>query len=62
MTGAFLQLIRSLLPAEDRLIGFAAVSALASVGGQVFGLCLLATGSAIAATYAWGAVLSRTAA
>lgn len=62
VTGACVQVMLALLLAEDRLRPFAIVSALAAVGGQVFGLILLAGGSNTASTYAWGAVISQSAA
>ncbi|HEY5822114.1 MAG TPA: oligosaccharide flippase family protein [Propionibacteriaceae bacterium] len=62
LAGAAVQVMLSLLLAQDRLKVFTLVSALAAVGGQVFGLVLLLVGPNTAATYAWGAVISQGAA
>jgi O-antigen/teichoic acid export membrane protein len=60
LAGAAVHVMLALLLAEDRLPVFTTVSALAAVGGQVFGILLLLLGPDTASTYAWGAVLSQT--
>ena len=62
LAGACVQVMLGLLLAEDRLKVFTVVSALAAVGGQVFGIALLLSGSKTATTYAWGGVISQFAA
>lgn len=57
--GASVQVMLALLLAEDRLKVFTLVSALAAVGGQVFGIVLLITGPNTASNYAWGGVISQ---
>ncbi|MET0989427.1 MAG: oligosaccharide flippase family protein [Glaciihabitans sp.] len=57
--GAVVQAILALLLAEDRLRSFTWVSALAAVGGQLFGLFLLFFVHRDATTYAWGGVASQ---
>ena len=60
--GAIVLLTLAELLTEDRLGPFVAVSVLSAVGGQVFGIVLLFSVSRTAATYAWGGVISQSAA
>ena len=60
--GAVVMMAMALLMAQDRLLAFAAVSLLSALGGQIFGIGLLLTVSADATTYAWGGVVSQSAA
>src|SRR6476646_2724605 len=60
--GAVVMMAMALLMAQDRLLAFAAVSLLSALGGQVFGIGLLLAVSADATTYAWGGVVSQSAA
>lgn len=59
---AAVQIMLALLVAEDRLRPFAIISAIAAVGGQLFGIVLLFTVHNDATTYAWGGVISQFAA
>ena len=56
---AAVQIMLSLLLAEDRLRAFSLVSGLSAVGGLVFGLALLLFVHLDAVTYAWGGVASQ---
>ncbi|MCF7553811.1 lipopolysaccharide biosynthesis protein [Pseudonocardia sp. WMMC193] len=56
------QLALGLLVAQDRFRAFAVVSGLAAIGGQVFGLGLVAWLGPRADVYAWGGVISQFAA
>lgn len=56
---AAVQVMLSLLLAEDRFRPFAILSAMSAVGGQTIGLVLLFTVHKDAATYAWGGVGSQ---
>lgn len=60
--GAVVMMAMALLMAQDRLLPFAVVSLLSALGGQLFGIVLLLAVSADATTYAWGGVVSQTAA
>lgn len=60
--GAIVMMVMALLMAQDRLFPFAVVSLLSALGGQVFGIGLLLAVSADATTYAWGGVVSQSAA
>lgn len=57
--GAGVQVILSLLLAEDRLRPFTLISGISAVGGQVVGIALLLFVHKDANTYAWGGVVSQ---
>ncbi|WP_392508431.1 lipopolysaccharide biosynthesis protein [Naumannella halotolerans] len=57
--GAAVLLMLGFIQAEDRLARFATVSILASAGGPLFGLLLVAAGEARATTYALGGVFAQ---
>ena len=57
--GTVVLLVLSILQAEDRLVRFATVSVLSTVGSQVFGIVLLFAFDRNIVAYAWGGVVGQ---